>query len=509
MAAGAVATMMAACGAVAPKQVIVPPIEPAAADAPRELQAAIVVGIESYPDLSVPADYAEKDADLMARVLLESMGVPKEDVTVLKGSKASRNRIVASTRSACVKLGTQGTMWFFFSGHGMALRSGRHLLVGRNAAREEDGLVSESLDRAELMEMLQGCGRRAIVILDACFSGLTRKGDPIIPGVKMIAEADDLGPPRSDQCGPEPSHTALWTAGGADEFAHSWPEKEHGRFTMLAAGALAGWARSDDGTLELRDAHRHLLHWADVLSDEPSRRQMPQLTCVDTDWVLATGLKVPAATPDFGPSAEELSRCRADLARRLGEVQRLVGLPELEPDQRLAAIDVFRAHLQKVPSACTREYVATADDIEGKVIEAYGGSASSWDARVALGEGVVVSTLDAHETQALRSTVEFDASFARRVWVLWPEIVVGVSLEGDQRVILGAGLRAKVSWFFARSDFQELVHPAVAPGELFGVGIDVPVASRWRLSAEMDVTWWFTASSVVPIQWRLGAAYVF
>ena len=136
---------------------------------------ALLIGIGSYahvPQLNVPITAA--DAHAVAAVLYDPQfcGYPPEQVTMLSGTTASRDGVLASLDALAARTGEGDTVFIFYAGHGEYGEDGYYLtthdtrLAGRKVA------VGTGLREAELIAKLRAIkAKRVLLIINACHSG--------------------------------------------------------------------------------------------------------------------------------------------------------------------------------------------------------------------------------------------------------------------------------------------------------------------------------------------------
>jgi hypothetical protein len=106
------------------------------------------------------------------------------------------------------------------------------------------------------------------VVLDACFSGRTPKGEQLVAGLQpLVVQASAVATdPR----------TILLTAAGSDEYAGPLPGAARPAFSYLALGGLRGWADGDhDGRITTGELHGYVTQTMRALVRD--RRQRPTL----------------------------------------------------------------------------------------------------------------------------------------------------------------------------------------------------------------------------------------
>jgi hypothetical protein len=198
--------------------------------------AAVVIGIDDY--LRIPnVPHASEDARAFADTLVYTIGIPQANVTRLE-NEGSREQIIAAVREAAGRVGRDGRLWVYFAGHGAADPStGRRMLLGDDVRSDPESFVTRSVSMEELHGL--GAGLPMTVVVDACYSGVGRTGDPLL-GTRFAV------PAYAQQA--DPNHIE-WNAAGPDEVSNPLDIVKHGAFTYFAVGAMRGWA---DGELDGR-----------------------------------------------------------------------------------------------------------------------------------------------------------------------------------------------------------------------------------------------------------------
>jgi hypothetical protein len=201
---------------------------------PHPQDVAVIVGNEDYAFLpDVP--YAIRDADLVYAALVTTRGIPPERVWDLRG--ANREQILAAVDGAVAGVGPQGTVWFYFAGHGAASPSTTApLLVGDDAKRQAEVFEGRSVSVPEI-EARVGA-RRLVLVTDACFAGAGRNGEALVPGARFAV------PAWAEASGHD--HLVV-TAAAPDQVAGPYDAVDHGLFTWLFVGGLRGWADGSGG----------------------------------------------------------------------------------------------------------------------------------------------------------------------------------------------------------------------------------------------------------------------
>jgi formylglycine-generating enzyme required for sulfatase activity len=233
-----------------------PPLSPIKAIGGGAKDAALIVGAEHYAFVA-PVPGARANAVAWHEYLTSGRGVPVERVHLLQDQEATREKLLRFLTEASREVLPGGTLWVVFIGHGAPAPDGKDgLLVGIDAQQEADSLVARSLRRSELLERVsKSTGGRAVVVLDACFSGRAADGKPLVPGLQpLVVTAFRPAPAEPTQR----ARLAVLTAAAGNEFAGPLPGSGRPAFSYLVLGGLRGWADADgNGTVTAAELHAY------------------------------------------------------------------------------------------------------------------------------------------------------------------------------------------------------------------------------------------------------------
>ena len=294
--------VLAACLALAPPAAAVAQDQaPDRTEAPATLSdnaasVAVVVGNRDYRQ-TVPVDYAHNDARAMEAYLTGTLGFREENVFVLlDGTLSEFNQMFGSRERP-----QSGRLWrsvaeasnvfVYFSGHGVPdLTTGEPFLLPADGDpnSSDSGYRLETLYRnLEAVEEKLGDGRRVFVMIDACFTGETGRGESL-----LAVSAPGFVPARPREGGGLVKLVA--TSGAAPA---NWDEElELGLFTSRFLMGAAGLAEpADDGEPGLRwdelQAYLESSVPAEALR-ETGRAQVPEID--DAALSLPVAAPVPA-----------------------------------------------------------------------------------------------------------------------------------------------------------------------------------------------------------------------
>ncbi|MCC2113452.1 MAG: SUMF1/EgtB/PvdO family nonheme iron enzyme, partial [Hyphomicrobiales bacterium] len=204
---------------------------------------AIVIGNRDY-ESTIAVPYAVNAARAIKRFLVEEMCYRDGNVVLLENATFNHLRNWLGTAD-----NPRGQLWnwalpgrsdvmVYYSGHGAPDRnSGGAFIVpvDGNPDMPALGFALDTLERnlAALKSEVLGPGRDLVLMLDACFSGKTSSGEPLIKG-----SFTGWTPKFPEQAGA----ILRFSAAGADEIARWDEDAEHGLFTRVFLEAVAGAA---------------------------------------------------------------------------------------------------------------------------------------------------------------------------------------------------------------------------------------------------------------------------
>ncbi len=262
-----------------------------------EKDAAVIIGAENYPFIErIPG--ARRNAEDWQAYLTGALKVPADRVALLRDNDATLEEMRRYAFEKAGQVEPGGTLWFVFIGHGAPSKDGKDgLLVGVDAQQKAESVYARSLSRNELLTLLaSGKQARAVVLIDACFSGKSGSGQSIVKGLQPLVTMGAL-PKGMD------ARTVLLTAARADQFAGPLPKAERMRpaFSYLALGGLRGWAADSSGKVTAQGVVEFARK---ALSLARDRTQTPELAAGAGTAVLGRGKE---SAPDLAAIDRENS----------------------------------------------------------------------------------------------------------------------------------------------------------------------------------------------------------
>lgn len=237
---------------------------------------AVVIGIEKYRDLP-PATYAARDAEVFREYLARAFGTPEANLQMLVNERASRTdlvRFLEGWLERRVKPGERVIV--YFSGHGTPEpTTGEQYLMPYDGTAGELQATGYPLRR--LYEKLRALPcREAMVVLDACFSGVGSRGATgqmlLAKGIRPLALVAET-PVGTD------GKVVVVSAARGVQISGSLAPARHGLFTYYLLRGLGGAADADkDGRVSLAELMTYVRPEVEgVARREDGRDQTPDI----------------------------------------------------------------------------------------------------------------------------------------------------------------------------------------------------------------------------------------
>ena len=293
---------------------------------------ALVIGNRDY-EQTIAVPYAGNDARAIRQFLVDRLCYRDGNVVLLENATFNHLRNWLGTADD-----PHGQLWnwvkpgrsdvvVYYSGHGAPDRSGGSAYivpVDGNPDKADLGFSLETLERnlKALKENVLGPDRQLVLMLDACFSGKTSSGEPLIKG--SFTGWTPKYPTAT-------SGILRFSAAGPDEIARWDEEAGHGLFTRVFLDGAAGAAdRNIAGDRDgIVSGDELLAYLADEVGYAARRRwgadQRPDLPKAGSlVWRIAVGRDYPA-----GEAFRDCTDCPEMVAIPAGSFE--MGSPADEP----------------------------------------------------------------------------------------------------------------------------------------------------------------------------------
>ena len=200
---------------------------------------ALIIGNEDYskyqPGLEreVNVDYAANDARVFAEYAERTLGVPKQNITLLiDATKGQMSQAIAKHERLLQVERGEAEIIFYYSGHGLPEESTNtpYLIpVDVNGMQPTNGIALQDV----YASLTRYPSRKGLVVLDACFSGGARSKELVaMKGVRVNANVSTV-----------PGNLVVLASSSGTEASAVYRDKQHGYFTYFLLKELkaGGW----------------------------------------------------------------------------------------------------------------------------------------------------------------------------------------------------------------------------------------------------------------------------
>ena len=222
---------------------------------------AIVIGTEEYLDKNLPsAPYAERDAKVMTEYFKKAMGVGNvRTLTNEQVTNMELKRTFDSSRGKLASMVVPGKtdLFVYYSGHGVPMEGpdGRKDILLIPYDVDKEWIRDEGFSLNKLYADLGKLNAKSVtVILDACFSGGSRRSDAFstksIANQKLvIIDQEEMEQPWLDN-----TNFRVFTSSRGDQASLGYDKSCSGLFTYFIATGLQGDADKDgNGRVEMSE----------------------------------------------------------------------------------------------------------------------------------------------------------------------------------------------------------------------------------------------------------------
>jgi hypothetical protein len=206
---------------------------------PNPRRWAVIIGIERYRK-APEVRFAERDAYAMREYASRLLDVPADHMVLMINDKATKNELLELLEDRLVQEVKPGdTLYVFFAGHGTVAASrdasvGASYLLPSDADPQSPRITGYSLrDFYDDLGKLQA--QKVVVFLDACFSGLSARGErseSLVPGTRgayLEVPAPEL-----------PPNLVSISAASSKQVSNAYNQEAHGLFTYFLLKGFSG-----------------------------------------------------------------------------------------------------------------------------------------------------------------------------------------------------------------------------------------------------------------------------
>lgn len=238
---------------------------------------AIIIGNENYKSPQVTkVSYADNDAYIFRRYCESTLGIPAKNIQLLRDATANEMRsALRKVKKTAAAFDSDINFIFYYAGHGLPDNDGQRPLLlpsDADAGSHPDECFSLSRLYEDIEEMEPNM---AFVMLDACFSGMTRDGGFIDPDKRRAAMNPRFNSPKGN--------TIVLSASSEAQTAQPFTDKRHGLFTYHLLSQL----QKTKGNITLGELARNVQNEVKRQSAVSGEIQEPQIAVspsIEQSW---------------------------------------------------------------------------------------------------------------------------------------------------------------------------------------------------------------------------------
>ncbi|MCK4654327.1 MAG: caspase family protein [Candidatus Cloacimonetes bacterium] len=241
---------------------------------------AVVFGIEDY-QYAPSVNHAYNDAEIMREYLISTFGLKRENIYFRYNERATKGEFekVFSENGWIAKNADEDSeIYIFYAGHGIAsTEDGSAYLIPNDI---DPNYASTGYSLNELYQNLSKIkSKSTIIIVDACFSGVSRENEMLLADSRPIS--------IKVKQGLIPKNLNVFLASSGNEISSGYSQKMHGLFTYFFLKGLNKNADiNNDKKITLEEMENYLKENVSSQARKMGREQNPQLHTSDKNKVL-------------------------------------------------------------------------------------------------------------------------------------------------------------------------------------------------------------------------------
>ena len=246
---------------------------------PKQNRLCIIIGIEEYK-IAPKSLYSNRDAQIFYQYARDVLGVQEKNIYITINENATKgefDKIFGENGWLERRVNKESEVFIYFSGHGSVdIKKQKQYLIPYDIDPNYPQ-VAYSLDKIyECLSRMEV--KKAVIFLDACFTGQSREGTLILAGIRPLL-VSELSKPSQN--------ITVFTAASGNEIASIYSEKKHGLFTYYLLKGLRGDADlNKDNIITIKELFNYIKDKVSETALEMDREQHPQLLGTDEGIVV-------------------------------------------------------------------------------------------------------------------------------------------------------------------------------------------------------------------------------
>jgi len=241
---------------------------------------AVVFGIEEY-QYAPNVTNAYNDAEIMREYLISTFGLKRENIYFRYNERATKGEFekVFSENGWIAKNANKNSeIYVFYAGHGVASTKDKSAYLIPNDIDPNYASTGYSLNKL-YQNLSKIKSKSTTIILDACFSGISRENEMLLADSRPIS--------IKVKQGSIPKNLNIFTASSGSEISSGYSQKLHGLFTYFFLKGLNKNAdQNNDNKITYREMEDYLKENVASQARKMGREQNPQLHTSDKNKIL-------------------------------------------------------------------------------------------------------------------------------------------------------------------------------------------------------------------------------
>ncbi len=241
---------------------------------------AVVLGIEEY-QYAPSVSNAYNDAEIMREYLISTFGLKRKNIYFRYNERATKgefDKVFSENGWIAKNANKNSEIYVFYAGHGVASTEDKSAYLIPNDIDPNYASTGYSLN--ELYQNLSKIkSKSTTIILDACFSGVSRENEMLLADSRPIS--------IEVKQGSIPKNLNVFTASSGSEISSGYSQKLHGLFTYFFLKGLNKNADiNNDKKITYGEMEQYLKENVSSQARKMGREQNPQLHTTDKDKIL-------------------------------------------------------------------------------------------------------------------------------------------------------------------------------------------------------------------------------
>jgi len=224
---------------------------------------AIIIANEKYNDIVGVVPFAHNDGDIFQEYCIRTLGIPTRQIRVIKDATRNNMEDAFDWINGISQVRGDARFIIYYAGHGVPSGEETYLLpVDANPEKPQ-----QMWSLKDMYTRLSDMPSQSVVcLLDACFSGTRRNGEPLTQGgrgVRFVERPKD----------PVHGNLVVLSAADAKQTAYPFADQKHGLFTYFLLKSL----QESKGSVTLQDLFNKIYENVRVEAAMSTRQQTPCL----------------------------------------------------------------------------------------------------------------------------------------------------------------------------------------------------------------------------------------